>query len=77
MPSMPRLEPFEAEEAGVAGGHCAEEADTIGMAEDASSIPDRAALSVVTPIAALLMGTHVERCTIPPSIGWSTRYVIL
>jgi len=77
MPSMPHLEPFEAEEAGVAGGHCAEEPDTIGMAEDASSIPDRAALSVVTPIVALLMGTHVERCTIPPSIGWSTRYVIL
>ena len=77
MPSVPRLEPFEAEEAGVAGGHCAEEADTAGMAGDASLVPDRAAPSTVTPIAALLMGTHVERCTIPPSIGWSTRYVIL
>ena len=77
MPSMPHLEPFEAEEAGVAGGHCAEEANTTGMAGDASSIPDWAAPSVATPIVALLMGTHVERCAIPPSIGRSTGYVIL
>ena len=77
MPSVPRLEPFEAEEAGVIGGHCAEQADTAGMVGDASSVLDRRAPSTATPIMAWLMKTHMERCSIPPSMGWSTRYVVL
>ena len=76
-PSVPRLEPSKAEEAGVIGGHCAEEADTTGMAGDASSVPDQPVPSAVTPIVALLTKTHVERCAIPPSMGQSTRYVVL
>lgn len=40
VPLAPRSEPSEAEEAGVARGHRAEEADTTSMARDASLVPD-------------------------------------
>jgi hypothetical protein len=39
VPSVPRSELFEAEEARVAGGHRADGADTTGVARDASSVP--------------------------------------
>lgn len=76
VPSAPRSELPEVEEAGVAGGHCAEEASTAIVAGDASLVPDQTAPVAVTPIAIPLVGTCAVKRAIPPSLRRSGRYVI-